>query len=223
MLGESRTATVGTRTLFLANGNNVVPVGDMTRRTIPIHLDAKEEFPASRVFRNPNLISQVKRNREHYASCALTIISAWIKAGKPIAQCKALNSFAQWAELCRQSLMWLDMEDPAANVFSTMAEDPERVNTGRVFNGLVLAFRGGPFTTKDISQRINSSVDSAGLREPLEDVGCFDGYSINRGRLGWWLKKKVGWTIDGIRLNLVAVDAHTKQPKYQLSISKHQE
>ena len=223
VLGESRTATVGTRTLFLANGNNVVPVGDMTRRTIPIHLDAKEEFPASRVFRNPNLISQVKRNREHYASCALTIISAWIKAGKPIAQCKALNSFAQWAELCRQSLMWLDMEDPAANVFSTMAEDPERVNTGRVFNGLVLAFRGGPFTTKDISQRINSSVDSAGLREPLEDVGCFDGYSINRGRLGWWLKKKVGWTIDGIRLNLVAVDAHTKQPKYQLSISKHQE
>ena len=30
VLGESRTATVGTKTLILANGNNVTPVGDMT-------------------------------------------------------------------------------------------------------------------------------------------------------------------------------------------------
>lgn len=223
ILGESRTAMVGTRTLLLANGNNVVPVGDMTRRTIPINLDAREEFPASRVFKNPELISQAKRNREHYVSCALTIISAWVKAGKPTAQCKALNSFARWSELCRQPLLWLDMEDPAGNVFSTMAEDSERVNAGRVFNGLECEFRGTPFTVKDIFQRANSSVDSTILREPLEDVGCFDGYSINRSRLGWWLKKKVGWTVDGIRLNLVSVDAHTKQPKYQLSICKHQE
>lgn len=221
VLGESRTAMVGTRTLFLANGNNVVPVGDMTRRTIPINLDAREEFPASREFKNPDLINQLKQNRHHYVSCALTIISAWIKAGKPTTQCKTLNSFARWSELCRQPLLWLDMEDPAGNVFSTMAEDPERVNAGRVFNGLEREFGGTPFTVKDIFQRVNSSVDSTILREPLEDVGCFDGYSINRSRLGWWLRKKVGWTVDGIRLNLVSVDTHTKQPKYQLSINKH--
>ncbi len=101
----------------------------------------------------------------------------------------------------------------AGNVFSTMAEDPERVNAGRVFNGLEREFGGTPFTVKDIFQRVNSSVDSTILREPLEDVGCFDGYSINRSRLGWWLRKKVGWTVDGIRLNLVSVDTHTKQPK----------
>ena len=34
VLGESRTATVGTKTLILANGNNVTPVGDMTRRVV---------------------------------------------------------------------------------------------------------------------------------------------------------------------------------------------
>jgi len=115
------------------------------------------------------------------------------------------------------------MEDPAGNVFLTMADDPERVNAGRVFNGLEREFGGTLFTVKDIFQRVNSSVDSTILREPLEDVGCFDGYSINRSRLGWWLRKKVGWTVDGIRLNLVSVDTHTKQPKYQLSINKHRE
>ena len=83
VLGESRTATVGTKTLILANGNNVTPVGDMTRRVVPICIDTKEEIPASRIFKNPNLLQQVRESREHYVSCALTIISAWINTGKP--------------------------------------------------------------------------------------------------------------------------------------------
>lgn len=93
VLGESRTATVGTKTLILANGNNVTPVGDMTRRVVPICIDTKEEIPASRIFKNPNLLQQVRESREHYVSCALTIISAWINTGKPHTECPNLNSF----------------------------------------------------------------------------------------------------------------------------------
>lgn len=98
VLGESRTATVGTKTLILANGNNVTPVGDMTRRVVPICIDTKEEIPASRIFKNPNLLQQVRESREHYVSCALTIISAWINTGKPHTECPNLNSFEKWSE-----------------------------------------------------------------------------------------------------------------------------
>lgn len=91
VLGESRTATVGTKTLILANGNNVTPVGDMTRRVVPICIDTKEEIPASRIFKNPNLLQQVRESREHYVSCALTIISAWINTGKPHTECPNLK------------------------------------------------------------------------------------------------------------------------------------
>ena len=112
VLGESRTATVGTKTLILANGNNVTPVGDMTRRVVPICIDTKEEIPASRIFKNPNLLQQVRESREHYVSCALTIISAWINTGKPHTECPNLNSFEKWSEWCRQPLLWLGLPDP---------------------------------------------------------------------------------------------------------------
>ena len=223
VLGESRTATVGTKALILANGNNVAPVGDMTRRTVPICIDAKEEIPASRTFKNPNLLQQVRENREHYVNCALTIISAWIHAGKPHSDCPNLNSFEKWSAWCRQPLLWLGLPDPVKKVFAAMNDDPERVQVGSFFDGLRREFGEASFTTKDIFQRVTRSIDSTILREPLEDVGCFDGCSVNRNRLGWWLKKKVGWTVDGIRLNLVSVDAHTKQPKYQLSIRNRRE
>ncbi len=117
VLGNQELQWLELERFFLPTAANVIPVGDMTRRTIPINLDAREEFPASREFKNPDLINQLKQNRHHYVSCALTIISAWIKAGKPTTQCKTLNSFARWSELCRQPLLWLDMEDPAGNVF----------------------------------------------------------------------------------------------------------
>ncbi len=223
VLGESRTATVGTKTLILANGNNVAPVGDMTRRTVSICIDTKEEIPASRTFKNPNLLQQVRERREHYVSCALTIISAWIHSGKPHTDCPNLNSFEKWSEWCRQPLLWLGLPDPVKKVFTAMNDDPERVQVGRVFDGIRREFETVPFSVKDLSERALRSVDSELLREPLEDIGCFDGCIVNRNRLGWWLKKKVGWSVNGIRLNLVSIDAHTKQPKYQLSIRKHRE
>lgn len=127
VLGESRTATVGTKTLILANGNNVTPVGDMTRRVVPICIDTKEEIPASRIFKNPNLLQQVRESREHYVSCALTIISAWINTGKPHTECPNLNSFEKWSEWCRQPLLWLGLPDPVKKVFTAMNDDPERI------------------------------------------------------------------------------------------------
>lgn len=223
VLGESRTTTVGTKTLILANGNNVAPIGDMTRRTITINLDAKEEFPASRIFKNPNLLQQVRKSRETYVGFALTIVSAWIQAGKPITECPNLNSFEQWSEWCRQPLLWLGLTDPVQNVFNAMKDDPERIQVGRVFDGMRREFRTVPFSAKDLSERALRSADPEILREPLEDIGCFDGCIVNRRKLGWWLKRKEGWTVEGIRLNQVSVDSHTKQPKYQLSINKHQE
>ena len=222
VLGESRTVTVGTKTLILANGNNVAPVGDMTRRTVSICIDAKEEIPASRIFKNPNLLQQVRENREHYVSCALAIVSAWITAGKPHTECPNLNSFEKWSEWCRQPLLWLGLTDPAKKVFTAMNDDPERVQVGRVFNGMRREFATTPFSAKNLSERAMRSADPEILREPLEDIGCFDGCTVNRSRLGWWLKKKVGWTVEGIRLKQVSIDAHTKQPKYQLTVNKQE-
>jgi len=68
ILGVSKTATVGTRVLFLSSGNNVGPVQDMTRRCITINLSPECEVPAARSFKRPNLVRDVLRERGRYVS-----------------------------------------------------------------------------------------------------------------------------------------------------------
>jgi hypothetical protein len=83
ILGVSKTATVGTRVLFLSSGNNVGPVQDMTRRCLTIRLDPGCETPAARNFKRPDLVRDVLRERGQYVSSALTIVRAWLAAGRP--------------------------------------------------------------------------------------------------------------------------------------------
>ena len=93
ILGVSKTATVSTRALFLSSGNNVGPVQDMARRCITIHLAPQCEVPAAREFQRPELVREVLRERGRYVSAALTIVRAWIVAGRPKTSCKALGRF----------------------------------------------------------------------------------------------------------------------------------
>ena len=76
ILGQSKTAEVGTRALFLSSGNNVDPVRDMTRRVITISLDPACETPAARDF-TKQPVTNVRNNRGHYVSLVLTIVRAW--------------------------------------------------------------------------------------------------------------------------------------------------
>ncbi|MDP1926695.1 MAG: hypothetical protein Q8K57_18140, partial [Thiobacillus sp.] len=104
ILGVSKTATVSTRALFLSSGNNVGPIQDMTRRCLSIRLDPGCETPAARSFTRPDLVRDVLRERGRYVSATLTIVRAWIVAGKPETICKSLAGYGDWSDLCRQPL-----------------------------------------------------------------------------------------------------------------------
>ena len=82
VLGQSKTAEVGTRVLFISSGNNVDPVRDMTRRTVTITLDPECETPAARDFKKEPL-NEVRADRGRFITLVLIIIRAWISAGKP--------------------------------------------------------------------------------------------------------------------------------------------
>lgn len=105
ILGISKTATASTRTLFLSSGNNVGPVQDMTRRCVLINLDSGIEIPGQRIFKRFNLVRDLLNERSRYVTAALTIIRAWICAGKPVTLCKPVASYNDWSNLCRQPLL----------------------------------------------------------------------------------------------------------------------
>lgn len=199
ILGVSKTATVSTRVLFLSSGNNVGPVQDMTRRCISIHLAPQCEVPATQCFTRPDLVSDVLNSRGQFVSAALTIIRAWIVAGRPKRPCKALASYGEWSDLCRQSLLWLGVPDPTASIFESMAEDPDRETLLRLLEAWQGAFGKIPAMVRDAVNQASSSSKHSELFEVLLDIAGERG-EVNRRKLGWWLRRHAGRIVDGRRI-----------------------
>ncbi len=200
ILGVSKTATVSTRALFLSSGNNVGPVQDMTRRCITIHLDPGCEVPAARSFRRPELVRDVLRERGRYVAAALTIVRAWIVAGRPKADCRSMAGYGDWSDLCRQPLLWLGLADATESVFEAMAEDPDRETLDRLLTGWQSAFGKTAAMVRDAIRASASAFgdEHAELREVLHDIADERG-EINRRRLGWWIRRHAGRIVDGRR------------------------
>ncbi len=200
ILGESRTAEVSTQTLFLSSGNNVDPVKDMTRRTITINLDPKCENPAQRNFEK-DPVSTVMKDRAKFVSFALTLIRAYINAGRPDQKLRPLASFTQWTELIRSPLVWLGLPDPAKTLFDSMNSDPDREVLGRLLFLWHRQFGDRPTSVREVLDWcLRFHVDGSNLiaKEVLLEIAGERG-EINNRRLGHWLKRHSGRIVDGLR------------------------
>jgi putative DNA primase/helicase len=113
LLGKNENATVPTATLWIANGNNLNVIGDLTRRVILCRLDSKVEQPDTRVFRC-DLRAVLAARRAHHV------------AGRPGMGLPPYGSFEEWSGWVRAALVWLGESDPLANRGAVDAADPER-------------------------------------------------------------------------------------------------
>jgi hypothetical protein len=197
ILGFSKTATVGTRALFLSSGNNVDAVRDMSRRCITVNLDPQCETPATRQFSADPLV-HVRANRARFVSLALTVIRAWIYAGKPTTHCKPLASYTQWSDWVRQPLLWLGLADPATSVFEQLAQDPDRETLGRLLQGWRKAFGTDPAPIRDIIKKSQSFEYDPELGELLKEIAELRG-EVNHTRLGKWVTRHQSRIVDGLR------------------------
>lgn len=198
ILGASKTTTVSTRTLLLSSGNNVGPVGDMTRRTIIINLSPECEVPASREFKNPLVLSNLHQNRADYVSAALTIIRAWLCAGKPMTKCRSIASYGGWSDLCVQPLLWMGQSDPTASLFDFMNIDPEREVLGRFLHAWHGCFGNAPRMIRNAVSKAEEYGNEE-LQEVLLDIAGERG-NVNRRSLGRWVKRNVSRIVDGLRI-----------------------
>ena len=210
ILGHSRTAEVGTRSLFLSSGNNVEPVRDMTRRVVTIRLDPQCETPATREFiKNP--VGEVQKNRGHFISASLTLVRAWVVAGRPKTE---VNSYGEWSELCRQPLLWLGLDDPAQCVFETMSHDPDREELASFLD--VWEHRYGMYATA-VKKVVDDCSGWADLKEVLPDLAIERDGTINKHKLGWWIKRHSGRVVNGLR---IVVDDSFKTNSVRWKIEK---
>lgn len=126
MLGGNDQGHVSTRTLWLVNGNNLEFREDMSRRAILCTMDAETERPAERKF-DVDLKLEVSRRRHELVPAALTVLRAFIVAGRPgLEKLKSTGSFEEWSNLVRGALVWLGEADPWETQADVTAVDTAR-------------------------------------------------------------------------------------------------
>jgi hypothetical protein len=98
LLGTSDNVKLPVRCCWVASANNPVLSNEIARRTIRIRIDAKVDKPWLRVqFRHSDLLQWVKDNRPQLTWAVLTIIQAWLAAGRPLDKSTKIGSFEDWS------------------------------------------------------------------------------------------------------------------------------
>lgn len=113
-LGTNITVKVPLAITWLATGNNVTLKGDMARRVLHIRLESPEARPEERAgFHHADLEGYVREHRGALVAAALTVLRAYVLAGRPRALLTPWGSFQGWSELVRGALVWAGAPDPA--------------------------------------------------------------------------------------------------------------
>lgn len=200
ILGVNKTATVSTCALVLGSGNNVEPSRDLKRRVVPIRLDPACANPALRQFKgNPR--AAVKADRERYVCAVLTVVEAWKAAGSPKTALPNVASFGgAWTDYCRHPLVWLGLPDPAKALVEQIRHDPEAEQHGLFLREWVRVLGTGPIAVRSF---VAAAHDDEELHEAVMALPVSDGRTINRGKLGWYLKANIGRIVDGLTVRRV--------------------
>ncbi|RWD70872.1 hypothetical protein [Mesorhizobium sp.] len=196
VLGRSEVQSIQSTTLICCTGNNLSIFGDLNRRTIRIRLDAKTERPDERPF-TFDAIDLAMRKRAELVTAALTIVRAYLVAGRP-KPAPPMGSFEDWSGIVRSALIWLNMGDPRGDITEMRAEDPEKTALAEVLEALPST----PFTVKEIKRKFG---EDAELRSALGHFADKAG-GFSTARFSGYLRKFKNTPVGGRAIQMVHTD-----------------
>lgn len=193
VMGESRTATARTNTLFLGTGNNTGPIKDMRRRVVTARLAPKDN---QRKFEhNPH--KQMSKYRSAYVGAALTIIQAFMLHGKRDATLTPIGSYDDWSRFCREPLIWLGEPDPASSLISQVQDNTDNEALAVLLKLWRTAYHDESMTVREL---VSDSQRNSKLLEILHELPVTERGAINPHLLGQYLKRHRGVRVNGLRI-----------------------
>jgi putative DNA primase/helicase len=195
VLGASRNVQVRVLTTWFITGNNTVIEADIVRRTLRSQIDPHCENPEERTFERPDLLAHVQKNRGELVAAALTLLRAYVVAGRPDQGLLPLGSYEEWSHMIRDPLVWLGEADPVETQKATMGEDPEREAVLSVMRPWFKVYGNAPITTPELVRQITgqdrayvaTTDDHRELFEAFE--GVLGHGKVNARAVGKWVRK----------------------------------
>lgn len=202
-LGSSKQVEVALTTFYIANGNNITILGDMTRRVLLARLDPKVERPELLQFEfDP--VDYVRANRGKLVAAILTIARAWRLSGEK-GEGK-LGSFEGWSRMIRDPLVWLGEPDPLDVMEEVRKGDPRLAKLRAVIGAWAAAFGDTGKTLAQVVAKAQERDGEAGryvnpeLRDALLAITSGGEQApINAEKLAWWLRKNSDRYVEGAR------------------------
>ena len=137
ILGRSEmTPELPVNVVFYATGNNLGVRGDALRRIVPCRLESKMERPEERAgfTIQGDLLTYVKEHRGELVTAGLTVLRAYIAAGRPDQNLTPMD-YPAWCGLIRNTVNWITGRDPCASRKELVASDEETVERKAVIVG----------------------------------------------------------------------------------------
>ena len=132
ILGTNKILQLLNDTVWFVTGNNMTLAPDTAERCLNVRLHTSEERPHLRSgFRYPDLLTTAQQYRDRLLSAALTLMRAYVVAGRPTVDMEPWGGFEQWSQLVRGALIWSGLPDPAV----TRHELEEEADIGKYLAG----------------------------------------------------------------------------------------
>lgn len=213
ILGKSEVPSLRWRAVVMCTGNNVALIGDTARRVMISRIESLLESPEDRTdFKHPQLLEWVRAERPRLVAAALTILRAYVVAGKP-ALSRPWGSFEAWAALIPGALVYAGAADPQlARPAADGEEDVEKAALTTVLNhwnrldsdGKGLTSKGAigalyPNGKQPSADRAPDGFDD--LREAVEALTApKDGKAPTANALSYALRRFKARTVGGKRM-----------------------
>ncbi len=132
MLGKTEMPSMSIKIVWFVTGNGLIIGADTARRAIVARLEPDTDRPEEREgprpgqrWKYPHLLDYILEHRAELLGCALTVVRAYLAAGKPNQGLKPMGSFEAWGSVIRSAIVWAGAPDPCETVKEARDADAE--------------------------------------------------------------------------------------------------
>jgi hypothetical protein len=206
ILGRNEELSLPVRTVFFATANNAMLSADLVRRSLHIRLEVMAERPELRTgFRWPDLLGSAIQDRAALLAASMTILRAYVVAGRPRVEMLPMGSYEAWSRVVRAAIVWAGLDDPARTQEGLReTADPEREGIAALLRAWRQTLGDRAVAASELLRRAED-VGEAQLRDAIQ--GLVDGATggmPSAKALGYKLRRIRGRVVAGLVLQRVS-------------------